>query len=303
MEWFRHDTDAHDDLKIKKLIRMHGAAGYGAYWYLVERIYGNDGLISADDVHDELYLLGIMDEDELQNLMESLLDLDLFHLREDGFWESHRITSEIMNADVLHQKRVESGRKGGISTQARLKESFSVAQANSSKFKHTTQHYTTEQDNTESSSYKNVSHLPSYNNDSLTLADTHKSDSPQEGLSDGGSAQKTFITILSNRGEEIPVSEDLVKMWQQTYPAVNVRQELQRMKSWAISNPTQRKTRQGMTRFIDNWLKKEQDRVKPTTPSYPSGIVADGSDQEKYKTGETIASLLRKQQEARNAAR
>jgi len=297
MKFFKHDISAHDDLKIKKLIRMHGAAGYGAYWYLVERIYANEGLISGQDVRDELYLLGIMDDDELQNLMDSFLELDLFHQRDDGSWESHRINAEIMNMDVDHQRRVEAGRKGGSATQAKLKQSFSGAKASSSRLDKT------RLDKTESSPLQVESlNLPSNNLDSCTLAESHDSASTPDGVSAGGSA--IVLTILTNKKEDFPITENLVNLWQETYPAVNVRQELQRMKSWAISNPTQRKTWQGMTRFCDNWLKKEQDRVKPSsTPSmFSSGIAADGSDPEKFRNNKTIAQLMR-EQEAQRAAR
>lgn len=32
------------------------------------------------------------------------------------------------------------------------------------------------------------------------------------------------------------------------------------MEAWADANPTRRKTRNGVVRFITNWLKREQDK-------------------------------------------
>ena len=51
--------------------------------------------------------------------------------------------------------------------------------------------------------------------------------------------------------------------WSQSYPAVDVLSELQRMESWAAANPKNRKS--NWQRFIVNWLVKAQDRAKPIT--------------------------------------
>lgn len=56
------------------------------------------------------------------------------------------------------------------------------------------------------------------------------------------------------------VSLDKITLWRETYPAVDVEQELRRMIAWLDSNPTKRKTRKGIDRFINNWLAKTQDR-------------------------------------------
>lgn len=55
---------------------------------------------------------------------------------------------------------------------------------------------------------------------------------------------------------------DKIAMWKETYPAVDVEQELKRMIAWLDSNPTRRKTRRGIASFINRWLSKEQDSGK-----------------------------------------
>lgn len=52
---------------------------------------------------------------------------------------------------------------------------------------------------------------------------------------------------------------DKITLWRNTYPAVDVEQELRRMIAWLDSNPTKRKTRRGIERFINNWLARTQD--------------------------------------------
>lgn len=50
-----------------------------------------------------------------------------------------------------------------------------------------------------------------------------------------------------------------IALWRETYPAVDIEQELRRMIAWLDSNPTKRKTRRGIERFINNWLARTQD--------------------------------------------
>ena len=52
---------------------------------------------------------------------------------------------------------------------------------------------------------------------------------------------------------------DKITLWRNTYLAVDVEQELRRMIAWLDSNPTKRKTRRGIERFINNWLARTQD--------------------------------------------
>lgn len=57
---------------------------------------------------------------------------------------------------------------------------------------------------------------------------------------------------------EVPL--DKIAMWKETYPAVDVEQELKRMIAWLDSNPNRRKTKRGIRKFINNWLSGEQDK-------------------------------------------
>lgn len=68
------------------------------------------------------------------------------------------------------------------------------------------------------------------------------------------------ISIILNDKSEFPITEADVEGWKDLYPAVDVMQELRKMKGWADSNPQKRKTKAGIKRFINAWLAKEQDR-------------------------------------------
>ncbi|MDE5907771.1 MAG: ImmA/IrrE family metallo-endopeptidase [Lachnospiraceae bacterium] len=59
---------------------------------------------------------------------------------------------------------------------------------------------------------------------------------------------------------DVPLEK--IVLWKETYPAVDIEQELKRMIAWLDSNPTRRKTKRGIASFINRWLSKEQDSGK-----------------------------------------
>lgn len=67
-------------------------------------------------------------------------------------------------------------------------------------------------------------------------------------------------TLPLNDKSEFPISAEQVQHWAGLYRAVDVENELRLMRGWLEGNPTKRKTRTGILRFITTWLAKEQDR-------------------------------------------
>ena len=82
IKWFKHDSDASNDAKLKKLRIKYGAQGYGIYWYCLELIARNvekhnltfelehDAEIIADDFK--------LSSDLVQHIMSFMVDIGLF---------------------------------------------------------------------------------------------------------------------------------------------------------------------------------------------------------------------------------
>ena len=73
-------------------------------------------------------------------------------------------------------------------------------------------------------------------------------------------AEPPVIKIPLNDGSEFPVYQKDIALWQETYQAVDVYQQLKEIRSWSDANPAKRKTQKGVRRFINMWLAKEQDK-------------------------------------------
>ena len=85
--------------------------------------------------------------------------------------------------------------------------------------------------------------------------------------------------LLNDGSTYIPDDKDVIA-WQRTYKAVDVNQELAAMESWLDANPTRRKTKRGIKRFINQWLARAQDRggspmVKAKTDNLRNRSVED----------------------------
>jgi hypothetical protein len=82
MKWFKHDSDAGNDAKLRKLRLKYGAQGYGIYWYCLELIARNvekhnltfelehDSELIADDFK--------LSAELVQEMMTYMVNLSLF---------------------------------------------------------------------------------------------------------------------------------------------------------------------------------------------------------------------------------
>ena len=63
-----------------------------------------------------------------------------------------------------------------------------------------------------------------------------------------------MLTLLLNDGSEYGVTQKDIDEWQDTFPNVDVLQQLKAMKLWLKDNPKKRKTRNGIRRLLPTGL-------------------------------------------------
>lgn len=82
-----------------------------------------------------------------------------------------------------------------------------------------------------------------------------------------------LLPLVDKSFYDVPLS--LIEQWKMAYPSVNIEQELQKMIAWLNANPTRKRTRKGIERFVVSWLNRAQDSggryiqqpAKPVTKS------------------------------------
>ena len=85
-------------------------------------------------------------------------------------------------------------------------------------------------------------------------------DKPLYSSESQSASEPPVITLPLNDKSEFPVFQEQCNEWAGLYPAVDVAQQLRNMKGWLNANPSRRKTRSGILRFITGWLAKEQNQ-------------------------------------------
>jgi hypothetical protein len=103
--YFSHDSNARNSKKLLRLRQAYGAAGYGVYFMLLERLREEGGYTSDRD-----YDMIAYDLRESTELIKSVVeDFDLFEISHDGKHFSSKGFTERME---LREIRAQAGRKG-----------------------------------------------------------------------------------------------------------------------------------------------------------------------------------------------
>lgn len=251
MKWFKHDSDASSDAKIKKLLIRYGAVGYAVYFHCLELIAGNvsnDNITfelehDSEIIADNLRIKGTAEKSGVQvveEIMHYIVQLKLFE-NHDG-----RITCFKMI------KRLDSSMTGNpafrkLIADAKNSHDLMGESHDSVMMRHDSVMLEENriEKNRKEENINTCSELPKKNG-------SIEADKP------------VYCTIITNTKEEYPITEEMVALWETTFPAVNVRQQLLSMKSWSVSNPKKRKTKGGMLAFVNNWLSREQNRAGDT---------------------------------------
>ena len=84
---------------------------------------------------------------------------------------------------------------------------------------------------------------------------------PEPPKPDGSQANDVFMQFPC-RGGHWNLARTKLKEWEETYPQMHVVGELKSARQWLHDNPSKIKTRQGMTRYLGQWLRTANDSGK-----------------------------------------
>ena len=79
--------------------------------------------------------------------------------------------------------------------------------------------------------------------------------------------------------------------YKRLYASVNVANEFKKIRAWCLSNPAKRKTKNGVKRFVNAWLAREQDKPK-RTDVMPSYMDTPPDEEKKQYTAEELERLI-----------
>lgn len=107
--YFSHDSNARNDAKLVNLRMKHGAAGYGVYFMILERMREEANYMSAKDYNMIAFDLRV-DAAIVKSVVE---DFGLFTFTDDGkCFYSESFTRRMDIKDTLRRQRSEGGKIG-----------------------------------------------------------------------------------------------------------------------------------------------------------------------------------------------
>lgn len=69
-----------------------------------------------------------------------------------------------------------------------------------------------------------------------------------------------------------PIFQEDIDHYKELYPALDIEQEIRNMIGWCEANPSHRKTKNGVKRFINGWFSKAQNKSRAYSERNKSGV-------------------------------
>ena len=114
-------------------------------------------------------------------------------------------------------------------------------------------------------------------NDGQVSASCQSESNIESNIESNMNPNSTVLTLTLNDGSEYGITQDDIEEYKKTYPAVDIEQQFRSMRQWCRDNPTKRKTKTGIRRFVNSWLEREQNKphLHSEKPSDQQGISRD----------------------------
>lgn len=110
--FFTHDVDAHEDVKIKKLIKTFGYEGYGIFWHLIEVMRNTDNYRIAYDI-DDIEILLYHTNVNLEDFIKFCLKVKLLIL-ENNFLFSDSLNKRMEIYEEIRENKSKAGKLGNM---------------------------------------------------------------------------------------------------------------------------------------------------------------------------------------------
>lgn len=247
--YFTKEVDYYDDFKIMDLMNEYGPLGQTIYDILLTIVYheGYYLAIPVDKLAAKIVrIIGnrwVKDKKIVVQVIQYCADIDL------------------LNKDLLNQSVITS-----VGIQRRYAEATVRRQSNNREY------WLLENEEIK----KPLSNAPkkpisatktrvnatetSVNDSNKYIKKSKEKNSISKDICTEPKEEEIIINLVLNDNTDYPIYSSVCDEWKTLYPAVDIKQELNKMKGWLIANPTRRKTRRGILRFVNNWLSSAQDR-------------------------------------------
>lgn len=260
VKWIKITTTIFDDEKIRFIENMKDGNEILLIWFkllcLAGKSNSSGALMFTETIPYQKELISSLFHTNVKNIQRALnvfKELNMIEVSDKGViwicnWEKHQNIEGIEKIREQTKKRVQRYRDKAMANKSDSNVSCNVT--------------------SNATCNGEVTHCNAIDKELELEEDKEKekykrkrSDNSAPSSSDEASEPAVFEMPLNDNTYH-PITQSEVDEWQSLYPAVDVMQELRKMKGWCQANPKNRKTKSGVKRFINGWLAREQDRGK-----------------------------------------
>ncbi len=257
LDYFPEDTDRRNDFKIMDLLNEYGPLGYTIYDICLQYIYSNGYYLDAPISQVVLLLVKdigakwIKNKDLVKQVIDYCADIGLF---------DHALLRQNILTSVGIQRRYDivTSRNKADKSKYWLLDKNSENNESACIVASETPENVAETPENVAETPENVAEKRQ-NKRKVKESKEKNNNAPPDDESSSEAAEIFISLILNDKSYyDVPLSD--CERYKELYPAVDIEQELRGMCGWLEANPVKRKTRNGIKRFIDNWLKKAQNQ-------------------------------------------
>ena len=258
--WFKHDIRSLSDDKLAALVSSYGAEGYGIFWAIIEAMYEADGNALNTLTFKRIARdLGV-ENSKVIAVAKFAASADCGQLlhEKNGAYQSARVVKSLeKNEEVLQKKR--DGIKKRWSQQTPNRDVIDMNKTSTSDV--IDMNYMSNTDKIRLDKIRgDKNNITLSNTNVLSSVCGEQFSQLTASNAEQAPSEPIFLVFPSLKGKPYPITESQIKEWEETFPAVDVRQQVRNAKSWLEANPKNMKS--NIKSFLNNWLTKEQNRAR-----------------------------------------
>lgn len=260
LSYFPKDVDFYNDYKIMDLLEKYGPIGVTVYDVILTEIYRHGYYLEEPIDRVAANVARIIGSKWVQKRLVSQVILDCGDI---GLFERNLLQHGVMTSVGIQRRysTVTSRNKAS-------KEKYWLIDEDGQPLLYSPQ-------NKISAEETEVSDAETMVNDAEIPQKERKENKTKQNKKIGRELQSSptqppVFRLLMLNGETYPVYQEEIEKYQNLYPAIDVQQEYRKMIGWIDSHPKNRKTPNGIQKFINGWLSRAQNSARPMEEKWPN---------------------------------
>ena len=260
LSYFPKDVDFYNDYKIMDLLEKYGPIGVTVYDVILTEIYRHGYYLEEPIDRVAANVARIIGSKWVQKRLVSQVILDCGDI---GLFERNLLQHGVMTSVGIQRRysTVTSRNKAS-------KEKYWLIDEDGQLLLNSPQ-------NKISAEETEVSDAETMVNDAEIPQKERKENKTKQNKKIGRELQSSptqppVFRLLMVNGETYPVYQGEIEKYQNLYPAIDVQQEYRKMIGWIDSHPKNRKTPNGIQKFINGWLSRAQNSARPMEEKWPN---------------------------------